>query len=70
MTTKEHRYILTTSRFIYARNDNEAKLKAAKFAKETDSSVEKLEEFPFASLTTRLVTDKDLSILENKIIEI
>lgn len=65
---KEKRYLVTFTKYIYARNDNEAKFKTVKFADQNDCGIIKIVEFPFASFDTRLVHKGNLNIFENKII--
>ncbi len=66
---KERRYYTTFIKPIYARNDNEAKVLAAKFAKETGSVVTELTEQLFGTLQSRVVHSGSLTIFENHIIE-
>lgn len=73
--SKERRYSQTIERVFYARNDREAKVKAARFTeklrKEEDNQANTLflYETPFASLQSRLVHTGSLTLFENKIIE-
>jgi len=72
---KKRRYVVTLDAYLYARNDNEAKVLAAKFAErlrendDNEAQVLKLEESPFASLSFRTVHEGRLTLFENKIIE-
>ena len=66
---KERRYYVTVNKPIYARNDNEAKVLAAKFAEETEAWVTELIEQPFGTIKSRVVHSGSLTIYENHIIE-
>ena len=71
---KTKRYIVTVDFYIEARNDQEAKVKAAQWAeqfrKEEDNqaTILTLHEAPFGSLQTKLIHKGDLRIFENKLI--
>lgn len=67
--TKMKRYYITLEKEIFARNDNDAKVKAAKFAAENDCITTELVSNPFGSLESRVVHKGTLTIYENKIIE-
>jgi hypothetical protein len=72
---KEKRYTLTLDMYVYARNDREAMVKAAKMAEElrnkedNQAQVLTLDETPFASYTIREVHKGRLDIFENKLIQ-
>jgi hypothetical protein len=72
---KEKRYTLTLDMYVYARNDREAMVKAAKIADElrnkedNQAKVSTLDETPFASCEIREVHKGRLDIFENKLIQ-
>ena len=67
---KHKRYTVTLELDIYARNDQEAKLEAAKVAEklsEQDATVQKLIERPFGVCNSRIVHRGHIFIWERKI---
>ena len=67
---KHKRYTVTLELDIYARNDQEAKLEAAKVAEkllEQDATVKKLIERPFGVCNSRIVHRGHIFIWERKI---
>lgn len=73
--SKEKRYTLTLDLHIYARNDREAMVKAAKLTEQlrkeqgNEAQTLFLNETPFASLSSRLVHTGRLMLFENKLIQ-
>jgi hypothetical protein len=69
------RYSVTLDAYIYARNDQEAMVKAAKLVDslqckhDNQAQVIKLEETPFASCASRLVHTGRLLLFDNKLIK-
>lgn len=74
--SKETRYTVTLDSYLYARNDREAMVKAAKVAEflrtldDNQAQVLELHKTPFASLDCKLVHKGKLTIFENKLIEV
>jgi len=73
---KEKRYTVKLDAYLYARNDREAMVKAAKVAEflqtleDNQAQVLNLEETPFSSFSSREVHKGRLTIFENKLIEV
>jgi len=74
--TKEKRYTVTLDAYLWARNDREAMVKAAKIAEflqkldDNQAKVLELHETPFTSMTAREVHKGRLTLFENKLIEV
>jgi hypothetical protein len=74
--SNKKRYTVTFDAYLWARNDREAMVKAAKVAEflqtleDNQARVLKLEETPFASFNTRTVHEGRLTLFENKLIEV
>ena len=72
---KEERYTVEFDAYLYARNDQEAKLKAAKIAEfirsldDNQANVTRLTKTPFAGFNHKLIHEGRLNIFENKLIE-
>lgn len=71
------RYAVTLDAYLFARNDKEAKVKAAKIAEflrtmddNNQAQTIRLDETPFGSLNSRPVHEGKLELFENKLIEI
>ena len=73
---KQKRYTVTLDLYLFARNDREAMVKAAKLAeelrneKEGEAQVISLDETPFASAYSRNVHKGRLTLFNNKLIEV
>lgn len=73
---KYKRYTVNLEAYLFARNDREAMVKAAKAAdflktlEDNQAKVIRLTETPFASFDSREVHSGSLTIFENKLIEV
>ncbi len=73
--SKYKRYTVKLDAYLYARNDREAMVKAAKVAEflqtleDNQAQVLELNETPFASFSSREVHKGTLTLFENKLIE-
>ena len=74
--SKQKRYTVKLDAYLYARNDREAMVKAAKLAvflqtlEDNHAQVLELHETPFASCNSREVHNGRLTLFENKLIEV
>lgn len=72
---KETRYAVQLDAYLWAKNDKEAKVKAAKIAEylreleDNQAKVIRLDETPFASCAIREVHKGRLDLFENKLIQ-
>jgi len=74
--SKQKRYTVKLDAYLYARNDREAMVKAAKLAdflqtlEDNQAQVLELHETPFGSFNSREVHKGRLTLFENKLIEV